>query len=76
MPNSRFNRQVGNVKPTGPSGVKPLPSGNPPVSMPERTAAWPGLPGKAGPDRSAGMPEEKVYAKAVGIAGGKDDDDM
>lgn len=74
MPNPRFNTQVRNLKvPTsGGKGVEPLPSGTPSTSIPERTAAWPGLLGKAGPDRSAGVPEEKVYAFAEGLRGGKE----
>ena len=33
----------------------------------ERTAAWPGLPGKAGPDRSAGVTKVKIHPKSEGI---------
>ena len=36
---------------------------------------WGGLPGKTGPDRRQGIPAEKIYAQAVGIAGGADEDD-
>lgn len=74
MPNPNFNKQVPQQKPAPSSGVKPLPSGSPDLSMPMRTASWPGLPGKAGPDRSNGVPEEKVYAMAQGLRGGVDND--
>lgn len=75
MANDYFNKQVGTIKqPSSGTGVKPLPAGKPDLSMPMRTAAWPGLPGKAGPDRSNGVPEEKVYACAQGLRGGKDND--
>lgn len=44
-------------------------------ALPMKTASWPGLPGKAQPsNRSGGTPQESVYAKAVGLAGGKDND--
>jgi hypothetical protein len=33
----------------------------------EKTAAWPGLPGKSGPDRSGGVKKVKAYAKSEGI---------
>ena len=59
-------------------GVKPVGPGKFQAdSMPEineRKQIWPGLPGKAGPDRSNGSPTEKVYASAQGIAGGTDTD--
>ena len=57
-------------------GVKPVGAGKGP-SIPEvkeRGQIWPGLPGKAGPDRSNGSPTEKVYASAQGICGGTDTD--
>lgn len=74
MANNRFNKQIQTVPEptTGGMGKKPLPSGSPDLSMPERTASWPSLPGKTGPDRSAGVPEEKVYAFAQGLRGGKE----
>ena len=59
-------------------GVKPVGPGKfQSDSMPEineRKQIWPGLPGKAGPDRSNGSPTEKVYASAQGICGGTDTD--
>ncbi len=33
----------------------------------ERTANWPGLPGKTGPDRSAGVKKLKAYAMSKGL---------
>lgn len=40
-----------------------------------RTANWGGLPGNPQKrDRANGIPEENVYAKAVGLRGGVDDD--
>lgn len=75
MPNNYFNRQIADIKePKSSQGRKPLPAGKPDLSMPERTASWPSLPGKAGPERSNGVPEEKVYAFAQGLRGGKDND--
>lgn len=76
MANKRWNSQISNLKqPKSGSGVKPVGSGSPDLSMPERTASWPGLPGKSGPDRSNGSPEEKVYVFAQGLRGGKEVND-
>lgn len=72
MPNAYWNKQVSPQKTSSGDGVKPIASGSTQTAMPERTAAWPGLPGKSGPDRSAGVPEEKVYAYAQGLRGGKE----
>jgi hypothetical protein len=33
----------------------------------ESTASWPGLPGKAGPDRSAGVEKVKTTVKSEGV---------
>lgn len=33
----------------------------------ERTANWPGLPGKAGSDRSAGIKKVRTHPKSVGV---------
>ncbi len=33
----------------------------------EFVANWPGLPGKAGPDRSAGTSRVKVHPKRIGL---------
>lgn len=48
--------------PSGPS-IK-----QPDLSLKEKTAAWPGLPGKAqSKDRSAGIKRAKIHPKSVGI---------
>lgn len=41
------------------------PAKEPPFN--EKTAAWPGLPGKRGPDRSAGVKRVKAHPKSEGI---------
>ena len=33
----------------------------------EKTAAWPGLAGKAGPDRSAGVKKAKIHPSSTGL---------
>jgi hypothetical protein len=56
-------------------GVRPQrPGFAPSQNIPESTASWPGLPGKAGPDRANGINEEKVYVFAQGLRGGADID--
>lgn len=76
MSNDRYNTQnrTKNEPATG-KGVLPK-TGEPQKSeLPMRVASWPGLPGPAQKmDRSNGVPEEKVYAQATGLRGGKDDD--
>jgi hypothetical protein len=68
MPNDYHNRQVTDMhNPTSGSGVKPLPAGKPDLSMPVRTANWPGLPGKGGPERSAGVPRPKTHPAKEGF---------
>lgn len=37
------------------------------ASVNESVANWPGLPGKAGPDRSMGTPRVKVHPKRIGL---------
>lgn len=37
------------------------------VSVNEKTASWPGLPGKSGPNRSAGVKRLKIHATAKGL---------
>ncbi len=39
----------------------------PAAKVNERTAAWPGLPGKTGPDRSAGVKKLKIYPTSKGL---------
>lgn len=68
MPNDRFNTQVRTIKePSSGQGVKPLPRGSKSTSMPERTANWPGTPGKSGPNRSAGVTKVKQFPKSSGL---------
>lgn len=78
MANNRFNTQIQTIpeKTSGGKGVLPKTGGPQKSDLPMRTPNWPGLPGKAGPDRSNGVSEEKIYASTQGLAGGKDDDDM
>jgi hypothetical protein len=79
MANDYYNTQIRNTKePSSGGGVKPKAAGNQKFTITESHPSWPGLPGKAGPDRSNGTPEEKVYAYAQGIRGATetaDDDD-
>ena len=37
------------------------------ASFPEKTANWPDVPGKKGPNRSAGVKKAKVYAQSKGV---------
>lgn len=37
------------------------------TGMPMRTASWPGLPGKSGPERSAGVTKVKTNPRSEGI---------
>ncbi len=41
------------------------PAKQPPIN--ERTANWPGLAGKAGPDRSAGVRKLKIHPTSKGL---------
>lgn len=61
MPNQYF-KQMGGAKPP-PTG--PRAEGKAPFK--EKTAAWPGLPGKSGPNRSAGVKRAKVYPSSQGL---------
>lgn len=57
MSNKYFNKDTAPSKQTGGEGGSNKAMGSTPsLSMPEKTAAWPGLPGKASPNRSAGTP--------------------
>ena len=42
-------------------------AGAPAAKVNERTAAWPGLPGKTGPDRSAGVKKLKIHPMSTGL---------
>ncbi len=37
------------------------------VTVNERTASWPGLPGKTGPNRSAGVKKLKTHPMSKGL---------
>ena len=39
----------------------------PAASVVEKTANWPSLPGKGGPNRSAGIPRARIHPKSVGL---------
>lgn len=76
MANNFYNKQIQtiNESTTGGKGVMPK-VGQPQKSdLPMRVANWPGLPGASQKDRSNGSPEEKIYAQAIGLRGGHDDD--
>ena len=58
MSNKYWNKDTAPSKQTGGEGGSNKAMGSTPsIPMPEKTANWPGLPGKAGPNRSAGTPE-------------------
>ena len=79
MANNRFNSQIQTVpeKTSGGKGVFPKVGQPSQTNIPIRSAAWPGLPGKAqSRDRSCGVPGEKIYTQAVGLVGGEDSDDV
>lgn len=48
-------------------GVMPKAAGPTVTDLPLKTAAWGGLPGKSGPNRSGGTSKLKIYAKSEGI---------
>jgi hypothetical protein len=61
MPNKRFSKFPAKGPKTGERGKHA-------DRMPEKTASWGGLPGKAQPqDRSGGTKRLKVYAKSEGL---------
>jgi hypothetical protein len=66
MPNKYHGNLTGNGKFSGGSN-KDSRGGSSPSSMPEKTASWPGLPGKTGPDRSGGVKKLKVHPKSEGM---------
>jgi hypothetical protein len=63
MPNKNYRNLHGSFPseghPTGHRGTAPVIS--------EKTVDWPGLPGKAGPDRSNGVKKCKCYPVSKGI---------
>ena len=56
-------------RPTGGKGSPPATGmrGTSGASVNEKTASWPGLPGKTGPDRSAGVKKLKCHPKQEGL---------
>ncbi len=42
-------------------------AGAPAAKVNERTAAWPSLPGKTGPNRSAGVKKLKIHPTSEGL---------
>ncbi len=54
--------QLGNKPPT----FKRKAGGKPP-KLTLKTANWPGLPGKSGPDRSAGVKKLKIHPASQGL---------
>ena len=58
MSNKYINRSTAPSKQTGGEGGSNKAMGSSPsLAMPEKTANWPGLPGKASPSRAAGAPK-------------------
>ena len=57
-----FDKQLGNT----PTHLKRGPRGKEP-GLSVKTANWPGLPGKSGPNRSAGVKKTKTYATSTGL---------
>lgn len=57
-----FDKKLGNT----PTHLKRGPRGKEP-GLKEKTAAWPGLPGKAGPNRSAGVKKLKIHPASTGL---------
>lgn len=74
MPNSRYSN-IGQVAKTSATYTGPKRGSDAVPSLNMTGPSWPGLPGKTGPDRTAGYPTEKIYAQAKGLAGGTDSDD-
>jgi hypothetical protein len=58
--NPNFKKMGGEAPPKGKAGSDSS-------TINEKTADWPGLPGKAGPDRSQGVPKLKQSPKSEGI---------
>jgi hypothetical protein len=72
MPNKRWNSMHGANDKSGGGHSNKAPGSSPKESMPEKTAAWPGLPGKAqSKDRSGGTaksgPLGPFYVKKDGL---------
>lgn len=67
MSNADFSE---NKRGLGGRAVKPPPTGTRSKTQPkftERTATWPGLPGKSGPNRSVGAKRARIHPTSKGI---------
>ena len=68
MPNPHYNSMHGSNRKVAEGGSNKASGSSPKASMPEKTANWPGLPGKAqSKDRSGGVKKLKVHPKSEGI---------
>ena len=71
MPNKHYNNMHGANRKGAGGHSNAAPGAKPAESMPQKTAAWPGLPGKGGPDRSGGDPKQgplgPFYVKKEGF---------
>jgi len=65
MPNPDFSENFNSRKDSS-KGHKENTSGSM-GSIKEKTASWGKLPGKTGPNRSAGVTKLKTYAKSEGV---------
>ncbi len=63
---SRYFTEMKERKVSGGNKYSP-PTGSMSSSLNEKTAAWPGLPGKSGPDRSNGVKKLKTHPKSEGL---------
>ncbi len=63
MPNKDFNNMINKNS----TGAKTGARGSKSDTVNESTVNWPGVPGKTGPDRSAGVEKVKTSAKSDGI---------
>ena len=75
MSNQRYNEAFTMKEPKTGKGVFPQKGESQKSQLNISVANWPGLPGKSQRDRSRGIPEEKIYAQSLGLAGGNDGDD-
>ncbi len=66
MPNPDFNEDLNKRSHNAGSQKKSRKTGS--ASMPEKTAAWPDVPGKTqGKDRSGGTKKAKIYPVSTGL---------
>ena len=56
MPNPYYSDVVADKSRGGEGGSNKAQGSTPSTAMPERTADWPGVPGKTGPSRAGGAP--------------------